>query len=302
MQIIKKIFTDKYVRFYILDRLGFYKHLSDEKYLKKKFKLRLGFELNLENPKRYNEKLQWIKLNLHSPQYVDMVDKYKVKEIVASIIGEEYVVPVYGVWNKPEEIDFDSLPNQFVLKTNHDSGGVVICNNKANFNQRKAVKFLHKYLKNDYYLQNREWPYKNVKKCVFAEKYMEDNISGELRDYKFFTFDGKVKAMFIAKDRFNDNEETKFDFFDENFNHLPFTNGHPNAIIPPEKPKNFELMKELAEKLSKNIPHVRVDFYECNGKVYFGEMTFFHWSGFKPFIPDEWDYKFGEWIKLPGEK
>ena len=131
---------------------------------------------------------------------------------------------------------------------------------------------------------------------------MEDNISGELRDYKFFTFDGKVKAMFIAKDRFNDNEETKFDFFDENFNHLPFTNGHPNAIIPPEKPQNFDLMKELAEKLSKNIPHVRVDFYECNGKVYFGELTFFHWSGFKPFDPDEWDFKFGEWLKLPGEK
>lgn len=304
MKIIKKIikiFTNKYVRFYIFDRLGFYKKTSDEEYLKKKFKLCLGVELNLENPKRYNEKLQWLKLNLHSPLYVDMVDKYRVKDKVASIIGEEYIVPIYGVWNRPEEIDFDTLPQQFVLKTNNDSGGVIICKNKAEFNQKKAIKFLHKHLKNDYYLENREWPYKDVKKCVFAEKYMEDTISGELKDYKYFAFDGKVKAMFIAKDRYNDDEETKFDFFDENFNHLPFTNGHPNAIIPPSKPKNFDLMIELAEKLSKNIPHVRVDFYECNGKVYFGELTFFHWSGFKPFDPDEWDFRFGEWLKLPIE-
>lgn len=145
----------------------------------------------------------------------------------------------------------------------------------------------------------REWPYKDIKPRIIAEQYMEDNASGELRDYKFFCFDGKVKALFIASDRMTQGEETKFDFFDADYNHLPFRNGHPNASVLPNKPLNFDKMKELAAQLSAGYPQVRVDLYEVNGKVYFGELTFFHWSGMTPFEPEDWDYKFGEWLTLP---
>lgn len=227
-----------------------------------------------------------------------MVDKYEVKKIVGSIIGNQYIIPTIGVYDKFDDINFEMLPNQFAMKCTHDSGGNVICNDKSKLNIKQAKKKINKSLKNNYYWQNREWPYKNVKPRIIIEKYMVDESGDELKDYKFFCFDGKVKAMFIAQDRMK-NEDTKFDFFDDNFNHLPFTNGHPNAAVPPKKPKSFDKMKMLAEKISKGIPQVRVDFYDINGKVYFGEITFFHWSGFVKFEPPEWDEKFGEWIKLP---
>lgn len=195
-----------------------------------------------------------------------MVDKAEAKKYVAEIIGEEYTIPTYGVWNHFDEIDFDKLPDQFVLKTTHDSGGVVICKNKTTLDKNAAKVKLEKSLKNNYYYTSKEWPYKNVVPRIIAEKYMEDE-SGELCDYKLFCFDGKMKALFIATDRFTLGEETKFDFFDENFNHLPFTNGHPNATKPIKKPESFGQMKELAEKHSQKNPHVRVDFYSINGKI-----------------------------------
>lgn len=277
---------------------GFFNWMDDEKYLKIAYKIRMGKELNLQQPKTYSEKLQWLKLYDRKQIYTDLVDKYQVKKIVANIIGENYIIPTLGVWDRAEDIDFDVLPDQFVLKCTHDSGGLVICKDKKKLDKAAAVKKLNACLKHNFYYAQREWPYKNVKPRIIAEKYMEDNETHELRDYKFFAFDGKVKALFIASDR-GSKEETKFDFFDENFNHLPFTNGHPNADIMPKKPQEFELMKELASKLSEKIPQVRIDFYEVNGQVYFGEITFFHWSGMTPFEPEEWDYKLGEWIKLP---
>ena len=277
---------------------GFFNWMDDEKYIKIAYKIRMGKNLNLQQPKTYSEKLQWLKLYDRKPIYTDLVDKYQVKKIVADIIGEKYIVPTLGVWDKAENIDFDILPDQFVLKCTHDSGGLVICKDKKKLDKSAAVRKLNACLKHNFYYAQREWPYKNVKPRIIAEKYMEDNETHELRDYKFFAFNGRVKALFIASDR-GSKEETKFDFFDENFDHLPFTNGHPNADIMPKKPQEFELMKELASKLSEKIPQVRVDFYEVNGQVYFGEMTFFHWSGMTPFEPEEWDYKFGEWIKLP---
>ena len=277
---------------------GFFNWMDDEKYLKIAYKIRMGKEINLQQPKTYSEKLQWLKLYDRKQIYTDLVDKYQVKKIVSNIIGENYIIPTLGVWDRAEDIDFDVLPDQFVLKCTHDSGGLVICKDKKKLDMAAAVKKLNACLKHNFYYAQREWPYKNVKPRIIAEKYMEDNETHELRDYKFFAFDGRVKALFIASDR-GSKEETKFDFFDENFNHLPFTNGHPNADIIPKKPQQFELMKELASKLSKKIPQVRVDFYEVNGKVYFGEITFFHWSGMTPFEPEEWDYKFGEWIELP---
>lgn len=256
--------------------------------------------VDFHNPKTFSEKLQWLKIYNRKPIYTTMVDKYAVKDYVANIIGEEYIIPNLGVWNKPEDIDFNSLPDQFVLKTTHAGGssGVVICKDQSNFDKISAIDKLKKSYNTDCYSFSKEWPYKNVQRRIIAEQYMEDE-SGELRDYKFFCFDGEVKAMFVATDRQKEGEEVKFDFFDMEFNHLPFMQGHPNSTKVIKCPKSFEKMKELASALSKGIPQIRVDFYEVNGLVYFGELTFFHFSGMVPFKPQEWDAKFGDWIKLP---
>lgn len=273
--------------------------LPDKLYLQLKFRSVFGRWIHLKHPRSFSEKLQWLKLYDRRPKYTTMVDKVEAKKYVAGIIGEEYIIPTLGVWDDPDEIDFDALPKRFVLKVNHNSGtGMYICKDKDKMDIEKIKAGLRKGLKENYFIRNREWPYKNVKRKIFAEKYMEDEY-GELRDYKWFCFDGEVKCLFIATDRSKGAHATRFDFFDADFNHLLFTNGHPNADIQPQKPKLFEKMKELAAKLSKGIPHVRIDFYEVNGHIYFGEMTFFHWSGMVPFEPEEWDYKFGEWLTLP---
>ncbi len=284
---------------------GYFDGLSDKTYIKILYFGRMGKFLHLKNPKTYCEKLQWLKLYNRKDIYTTMVDKYAVKSYVSDKIGEEYVAKVFGVWDRFDAIDFDALPNQFVLKCNHDCGGMLICKDKSKLTQDEidASRLkIEKSLKTNYYIHSREWPYKNVKPCIFAEEYLEDEETHELRDYKFFAFDGQVKALFIATERQNKNEETKFDFFDADGKHLPFINGHPNAAIPPALPKNFEEMKKLAAELSKGIPQVRIDFYEVNGKTYFGEFTFFHWGGMKLFEPPEWDEIFGSWITLPGKK
>lgn len=261
----------------------------------------MGKKLDLENPKSFSEKLQWLKLYDRHPEHTMMVDKVKVKGYVASVIGERYIVPTIGVWERPEDIDWDSLPDRFVMKCNHNSGrGMYICKDKSKMNKKKVVENLRKGLKQDYFKKNREWPYKDVPRRILAEQFIDPEPGKEdLPDYKLFCFDGKVKALFIATDRSKGEHAVRFDFFDENFNHLPFINGHPNADVTPMKPRQFEEMKMLAEKLSKGIPHVRVDFYEVGDKIYFGEMTFFHWSGLMPFVPEEWDDKFGGWLALP---
>lgn len=275
--------------------------ISDTFFLKLKWERIMGYPLNLSNPQTFNEKLQWLKLYNRKPEFTQMVDKIEAKKFVAGIIGEEYIIPTIAIYNRVEDIDFDSLPNQFVLKCTHDSGGIVICKDKAKLDKNAALIKLRKGLKTNFYYLNREWPYKNVKPRIIAEKYMTDN-DGELKDYKFFCFDGEPRMMFVASDRFNPNEETKFDFFDMDYIHQPFTNGHPNAKTKPNKPQGFEEMKHLARNLSKGIPQVRIDFYEIDGIIYFGEITFFHWSGFVKFEPKEWDYKLGEMIELPTQK
>lgn len=296
---IKKILKNPGLLFLTLGHREVLNWINDETYLKIAFRITMGKKLDLNNPKTFSEKIQWLKLYDRNPLYTKLVDKDDVKKYVADIIGYEYVIPTLGVWNKFDDIEFDKLPDQFVLKCTHDSGGVVICKDKLKFDKESARKKINMCLKHSFYWGQREWPYKNVKHCIIAEKYMEDKRTHDLRDYKFFAFDGKVHALFVATERHEDREETKFDFFDEKYNHLNFTNGHPNADIVPEKPRTFNTMIELAEKLSKGIPQVRVDFYEVNGKTYFGEMTFSHWSGMIPFNPEIWDYKFGEWIRLP---
>lgn len=294
-----KFITNKDYRFLILSGQGFYDNMDDEAYLKRKYKACMGKEIHLDSPQTFNEKLQWLKLHDRKPEYTTMVDKYAVKMYVADIIGEKYIIPTLGVWNHFDEIDFDKLPNQFVLKCTHDSGGIVICKDKNKLDLKSAKKKIEKSLKQNYYWSGREWPYKDVKPRIIAEEYMIDESGYELKDYKFFCFNGEPKMMFIATDRGSD---TKFDFYDMEFNHLPFTNGHPNANKQIKKPKNYSTMLALSAKLSFGIPHVRVDFYNINGKIYFGELTFFHWSGLVPFEPEEWDYKLGSWLKLPERK
>ena len=288
--------------FSFLDHRGMFDFLDDKLYLELSYRAVFGKKLDLVNPKTYSEKLQWLKLYDHRPEYSSMVDKYEVKRYVSERIGAEHVIPTLGVWDSFDQIDFSLLPNQFVLKCTHDSGGLVICKDKESFDVRKAENKIRKSLQHNYFLSGREWPYKNVKPRILAETYMEDPEDMELRDYKFFAFDGEVKALFIATDRGDQSKETKFDFFDADFVHLPLTNGHPNAQKCPHKPACFDEMKHYASLLSKDIPQARIDFYEVRGKVYFGEITFFHWSGFKPFDPPEWDLRFGEWIKLPEQR
>lgn len=282
-----------------LAKMGFYNSMPDDKFLKLRYRLVFGKELDLENPKTFNEKLQWLKIHDRKPQYTQMVDKYEAKRYVAERIGEQYIIPTLGVWDKFEDIDFDKLPEQFVLKCTHDSGGIVICKDKATFDIKKAKRIMNAALKQNFYVWSREWPYKNVPRRIIAERYMEDAETGELRDYKFFCFGGEAKLLFIASERQTGGDQTKFDFFDMEFNHIDVWNGHPNAAQLPAKPRNFEEMRTLAEKLSAGIPHLRVDFYEANGEVYFGELTFCHWSGMKPFKPHKWDEIMGSYIKLP---
>ena len=254
---------------------------------------------NLKQPKTFNEKLQWLKLYDRRPLYEIIVDKYEAKKYISNIIGEQYVIPCYGVWDKFEDINFEILPKQFVLKTTHDCGGVYICKDKASFDKEAARRFLEKHLKANYFLEGREWPYKNVKPRILAEAYMENFKTHDLRDYKFFAFDGKTKLLFVATDRQKEEEEVKFDFYDIEFNHLPIKNGHPNSNCSIQKPESFDEMVRIADKLSEGIPHVRVDFYEVDGRPYVGELTLSHFSGIVPFEPEEWDRRMGDWIILP---
>lgn len=272
-------------------------HIPDIMYLKLAYRSNLGKKLDLKNPKTFNEKLQWLKIHNRIPNYINMVDKYEAKKYVAEIIGNKYIIPTLGIWNHFDEIDFEKLPDQFVLKCTHDSGSVIICKDKSALNKKLAKEKLERSLKENYFWTSREWPYKNVKPRIIAEKFIGDNI----QDYKFFCFAGEPKIMYITTDRGKSDVETKFDFFDMNFNHLPFINGHPNVDHKIQKPSNFEKMQEIAKKLSEGIIHVRVDFYDVKGEIYFGELTFFHWSGFVAFNPEDWDYILGEWIKLPIE-
>ena len=277
---------------------------NDRFYLKMYYKLSMGKSLELENPTTFNEKQQWLKLNFRKDEFTTMVDKIAVKDYVASIIGTEYVIPTIKIWNKPGEISFDDLPDKFVLKTNNDGGsnGIVICKDKKTLNKQKALGELrHSFYLRNPYLKAREWPYKNVKKRVFAEEYIEDSAYKELRDYKFYCFSGEPKIMLLVAGR-GSKEGATFDYYDENFRHLDFHQGHPASKIPMQKPICFEKMKELAHDLSKGIPFVRVDFYEANGHPYFGEFTFYDSGGTGAFYPEEWDGILGSWIILPSQQ
>ena len=279
---------------------GWFKNVQDEVQIKRLYKIFFSKELNLNNPKTFNEKLQWLKLYNRKNEFTKMVDKYEAKKYVASIIGDEHIISTLGIYDKYDDIDFDELPNQFVIKCTHDSGGLEIVKNKNNMNNNETKRKITQKLKKNYYLYGREWPYKNVKPRIIIEEYKETG-NGELRDYKFFCFDGIVKFFKIDLDRFINH---RANYYNPSGELLEFG----EEIYPPdfnrriEKPKKLKEMIKLAELLSKGTIFLRVDFYEVDNKIYFGELTFYPNSGFCKFIPEEWDEKLGEYIKLPINK
>ena len=270
--------------------------MSDRYFIKVFWRQMMGYSLDLEHPMTFNEKIQWMKLNDHNPRYPDLIDKLKVKEWVKEIIGVQYIIPTLAVYDTPNGITLEDLPDQFVLKCNHDSGGIVICKDKSAFDLDKAKQILWKSFNRNFYEEYREWPYSMIEKKVFAESYIIDSKSQDLPDYKLFTFGGVPHYMFIATGR-QSGEEVQFDFFDMDLNRLKVKNVHPNnpgEVLPP---KTFGIMKELAAKLSAEFKQVRIDFYEADGACYFGEMTFFHGAGFMPFEPFSFDKEMGElWV------
>ncbi len=279
------------------------KLMSDTQCVQFWYKHCFGKKLDLENPKTFNEKLQWLKLYNRNPEYTKMVDKYEAKKYVAERIGEEYIIQNLGVWDCFDQIDFNTLPDQFVLKCTHDSGGLVVCKNKATLNINHAKKKLNRSLKRNYYWVGREWPYKDVKPRIIAEKYINLN-QDDCAEYKLFCFDGKVKVILVCKgEAHNDGTGARTnDFLDENFNRIPVMSLNPNSKEELVCPKEMETIKMLAEKLSAGVPQLRVDFYLVCGKIYFGELTFFHNSGFSEFVPQEYDEIFGNLIHLPSKK
>ncbi len=275
--------------------------LSDKLYLKIRYRLEMGKPLDLNNPKTFTEKLQWLKLYNRCPEYTIMVDKFAVKDYVVNLVGKDYVIPTLGCWNTPDEVNFDCLPEQFVLKTTNGGGGggVVICRDKATFNRKRAIDRLNKSLKSDIYRTMKEWPYKNVAKRILAEKYMEESTAPqtELSDYKFYCFNGIPKLVMVSTGRFSN--ELCFDYYDMSWKKLSLVWDKPNSNYNHLKPECFDEMVMLCEKLSKDIPHVRVDLYVINNRPYFGELTFFDASGFSHFEDEKWNYCLGEMIKLP---
>lgn len=276
-----------------------FRNLKDETFLKIEYKLYFGQKLNLDNPVTFNEKLQWLKIHDRNPEYTKLVDKIAVKDYIKKVLGEEYIIPTLGTYDTFDEIDFSKLPNQFVLKCNHDSGGLLVCKDKSKLDIKEERSKINKCLNRNYYYLHREWPYKNVKPKILIEKYMSDEQQPELIDYKFFCFNGEPKFLYISQGLWH---ESRISFLDMNYNPVNFKRtDYKEFEVLPKCPKHFEEMKKLAKILSKNIPFVRADFYEINNQVYFSELTFTPCSGMLPFKPKEYDKIIGEYLKLPNQ-
>ena len=267
-------------------------------YLSLVYKYKIGRKIYWDNVETFNEKLQWLKLNNKNPNYIKMVDKYEVKKYIADLIGEEYIIPTLGVYNRFKDIDFEKLPNQFVIKCTHDSGGVFVCKDKNQIDKKQAMIKIEESLHRNYYYRSREWSYKNIKPRIIVEKYLEDVNCENLMDYKLFCFNGKAKMILVCSNRSGNQKNT--DFYDTDWNLLPFTRekhvNNPNGI---KRPENLSEMVQIAEKLSHKIPFVRVDLYEIEGRIYFGELTFYPSGGFEGFLPKEYDKVLGDMLELP---
>lgn len=297
VNVLKRFRERKSRQLFMLYRLAYF--LPDEIFLKLKYRIVLGKKLNLNNPVEFNEKLQWLKIHNRKPLYTILVDKAMVKDYVSKIIGEKYIIPTIGVWNKYEDIDFKSLPDQFVLKTTHGGGnfGVFVCRDKQSIDYDALKSKMLKARKQNAYLRNREWPYKNVKRRYIAEQYIDSSNTSDLVDYKFFCFGGVPRYCQVISGR-NSNECV--DFFDMEWNHLEIHKPVqcPFAEIMPERPINFDKMKEIAKLLSVGLPFVRIDLYNVKGRIYFGEYTFFPADGLGAFSPQKYDKLFGDLIEI----
>lgn len=272
----------------------------DKTYIRIVYYLSFGRKLNLKKPISLTEKINWLKVNCKDPSYSNLVDKYEVKNYVKSKVGDDIIIPTLGVWDSFNDIDFDKLPQKFVLKTTNGGGNtsVVICRDKNSLDIESCRHKLQLQNSKKIYMWSREYPYYTVKPRIIAEEFIE-TPNNELSDYKFFCFNGIPHFLFVGTERQKAGEEVKFDFFDSDFIHLAVKNGHENSNRPIPKPKNFDQMLNIASKLSEGIPNVRIDLYNVDGQIYFGEITLFHFGGFVPFSPDEWDYKFGQMLELP---
>ena len=301
LSMLKKFITNPAIRFSYLSALGVFDRVSDEKYLRMQYKSRCGVDLDLSNPRTFNEKLQWLKLYGRNPKYVKMVDKYEVRSFVSCTIGEKYLIPLLGVWKDPDQIDFQQLPEQFVLKCNHNSGlGMCICRDKSELDYDKVRRELARGLKQNYYLTSREWPYKDVPRRIIAEEFITDGIHKDLRDYKVFVFNGRPIYIQVDIDRFSNHRRN---FYNTKWEYVPFTTCYPTAPeISIERPEKLEELLYLSEKLAAAAgypPFLRVDMYILANRILFGEMTFFHGAGTERFYPDSYNLKLGEMISLP---
>ena len=300
-KISRYIFDKKYRFNFNNKKFNLYKSMADKTVLNNLYYFKFKKYINFDNPKTFNEKLQWLKLYDRNPNYTKMVDKYDVKEYISKIIGEEYIIPTIGVYEKFDNIDFDKLPNQFVMKCTHDSGGIIICKDKKKLNINLVRKKINRLMKKNFYYLSREWPYKNIKPRIIIEKYMEDEKIKEIRDYKFFCFNGEPKIMYVSDNSHTNNQHCCF--FDMSYKKLNIKRkDYQEFKKTPTKPITFEKMINFSKIRYNGIPHVRVDWYEINGKLYFGELTFYTCSGFIPFENEKWDYEIGKMLKLPKKK
>lgn len=278
----------------------FEKKLPDQLYLKMMYQVKLGKKCNLSTPETFNEKLNWLKLHDRQDQYTLMADKFEVRSYVKEVLGEEYLIPLIGLWSKAEDIEFDKLPDQFVLKCTHDSASVIICKDKRNFDEKAAIEKLNQSLATNYFYASREWPYKNIVPRIIAEQYMVDESNTELKDYKIYNFNGEPMLIQVDFGRFSHHQRNLYtidwEYIDEEIEYPR----NPDIVI--NKPDNLDEMLQFARLLSKGIPSVRTDFYSINGKTYFGEITFYQEGGFARFSSDKFEKKLGELISLPIDK
>ncbi len=288
----RNIIRSRELRLKLINLLRF---IPDAPYLKMVYRIKTGKKLNLKNPKTFCDKLNWLKLHDMHPEYTRLVDKIEVRDHVREVLGEDICIPLLGAWAHYDEIDFDALPDQFVLKCNHDSGSVKIITDKSTMDHKALREFYEGRLKQNPYVLGREYPYRDVTPRIYAEKYVVPQGARDINDYKFFCFDGKPEILFVATERSTD---CRFDFFDMNFQHLDIENIHPQSESMVQKPETFAQMKQIAAKLSAGMKFVRIDLYEIDGRVCFSEYTFYHAGGFWPMHPEEWEYKLGDLIHL----
>lgn len=288
----KKLIKNRELRLQLIKLLSF---VPSAPYLKMVYRIKTGEKLHLKNPVGFNEKLNWLKLNHIHPEYTQLVDKLAVRDYIREKIGEDYMFPLLGSWDSFDDIDFDALPDKFVLKCNHDSGSVKLITDKSKMDKAALKAFFERRLAMNAYCLGREYPYKDVPPKMMAEAFMEAPDGGGINDYKFFCFQGKPKLLFVATDRATD---VRFDFFDMDFQHLDIVNIHEQSGKEIQKPSCFDEMKSLAETLSQGMEFVRIDLYEIGGRVYFGEFTFFHGGGFYLFHPAHWEKDLGDLLPL----